>query len=304
MGLAARTFSHEYYARLEQERALAKRDTKSRTILHPEDPKKLRWDAFVCLLVLWQAWALPVHVAFKGARGESPGWVAFDVVIDCVFIADLALCFRTAYVTISGELVVAPPRIALHYVRSNWIWVDLPASIPFDWFAFGAASRGSLLSILKCARLLRIGRLVKMIHLSFKFTGAWRIIRLFIWFALCAHWTGCIFYLVCEYEIETGAGGTTWSEAEGLNHAAVGDAWQLPYCRALYLGLLILIGEDTAPRTQVELVITSVAMLLGACMYATLFGQMSLLIANFNRSAIRYQHTLDELQPVAVPRNT
>jgi hypothetical protein len=46
-------------------------------------------------------------------------------------------------------------------------------------------------SMLKCIRLLRLGRLVKILQ-KFRFANIFGIIRLFMFIFLFAHWAGCM----------------------------------------------------------------------------------------------------------------
>lgn len=52
-----------------------------------------------------------------------------DAVVWCV--TDIALNFRTTYVSTSGQVVYDPRSICIHYATS-WLFVDLIAALPFD----------------------------------------------------------------------------------------------------------------------------------------------------------------------------
>lgn len=54
-----------------------------------------------------------------------------QLVICCVYAADIVLNFRTTYVSTSGQVVYDDRSICIHYVTS-WLFVDLIAALPFD----------------------------------------------------------------------------------------------------------------------------------------------------------------------------
>ena len=67
------------------------------------------------------------------------------------------------------------------------------------------------------------------------------------------------------------------------------------YVRALYLGLAQLVGENVEPGTNLESVFAMVLILLGACLNASLFGQVAFLIQNTNSPSNRLQSVMDSV---------
>jgi hypothetical protein len=58
--------------------------------------------------------SLPLSLAF-GIEAS-----AFEIVVDLVFLFDIALNFRTAYYNSKGQLIFKSALIARHYVTSSW----------------------------------------------------------------------------------------------------------------------------------------------------------------------------------------
>ena len=52
--------------------------------------------------------------------------------------------------------------------------------------------------MLKLPRLLRLGRILKFLE-NMKGANIWRMIRLFMMFFMFAHWVGCFWYLIADY---------------------------------------------------------------------------------------------------------
>ena len=135
-------------------------------ICHPYAAWRLSWDIFIFLIVVYTLFTVPVRLAFaeptdddgtcnKNFFNQGQLFIA-DLLIDVLFIIDVALNFRTAFVK-NGvekrrplqsngsdstaavtkpaksqmELVTDWRRIGLNYVKGFFI-IDLAASIPFD----------------------------------------------------------------------------------------------------------------------------------------------------------------------------
>ena len=82
---------------------------------------------------------------------------------------------------------------------TGWFLIDAPASFPFEWVAYLipglAAANLKYIAVLKCIRLLRLGRLLKFFD-QLEFANVARLVRLLAFFVLCTHWAGCLFWLI------------------------------------------------------------------------------------------------------------
>lgn len=65
------------------------------------------------------------------------------------------------------------------------------------------------------------------------------------------------------------------------------------YIAAVYSSLCMLVGENMDPRSPTERSFAVLVILYGACMNATLFGQVALLLSNQNSSHNHFQQSLD-----------
>ena len=113
-----------------------------------------------------------------------------DVLTDVCFILDLIVNFFTAYVDDWGSLITDHKLIAQNYF-SKWFWIDLPACLPFELVV--PASEAIAVSMIKCVRLLRIGKILKYLD-RFRFANFARIVRLFMFLMLVCHWIGCLWF--------------------------------------------------------------------------------------------------------------
>ncbi|RWS23806.1 potassium voltage-gated channel subfamily H member 6-like isoform X2 [Leptotrombidium deliense] len=146
------------------------------TILH-YSPFKALWDWFILILVIYTAIFTPYTAAFllnsnnqankvhsednstikelrlhvinvvekeSNSNGYHYGvdiFLVIDIVVDIMFIIDIIINFRTTYISGTDEVVSAPVKIAIHYLR-GWFIIDVVAAIPFDviFLIYGAGT--------------------------------------------------------------------------------------------------------------------------------------------------------------------
>ncbi|XP_030743954.1 potassium voltage-gated channel subfamily H member 6 isoform X2 [Echinops telfairi] len=171
------------------------------TILH-YSPFKAVWDWLILLLVIYTAVFTPYSAAFllshqEESRREDCGYTCspltvVDLIVDIMFVVDIAINFRTTYVNTNDEVVSHPRCIAVHYFK-GWFLIDMVAAIPFDLLIFrtGSEETTTLIGLLKTARLLRLVRVARKLDRYSEY-GAAVLFLLMCTFALIAHWLACI----------------------------------------------------------------------------------------------------------------
>merc|ERR1711871_697731 len=137
-------------------------------VIPPESGRKFAWDLFIILLVLYNAVIIPVYFGFlfKPPAAQQ----VLDTIVDCFFGVDIVLSFRTGYIREDGIMVVDTRMIARKYLR-GWFAIDFLATFPFEVFVNAVGGGGSedatttlqIVGALKCVRLLRLGRIFKML---------------------------------------------------------------------------------------------------------------------------------------------
>ena len=270
------------------------------------------WLPVTMLLVLFDVIWLPIDIAFEFE--ESRWLTCIDSLVDIAFIVDILLSTRTVFKDEEGKWVTDSEDIMWNYAH-NGLLVDVLAAIPFELLyllssiALNATQTSRLRVALrwcKLVRLARMGRLFIYIQRNidgFDFSNLWRLIKLFLIFTLVAHWLGCGWFLLCKYEHFTLNNLDNWFVVIPLEK----QAWKLDVTRSelsgqpafekyynqlFYIGFLFYIGEDLQLTNSLERTYAIFALFFGALCYATLFGQMSLIIANFSKTATRYQEMM------------
>ncbi len=148
------------------------------------------------------------------------GLFIFDTFVDCVFLIDIILNFRTAYFIhdnrASQRLVSDGKAIALRYVRS-WFFFDLAGSVPLDLILFLLSTDSGITltstrmaarlprflrfaKILRFLKLMKTARMAKVIEriqedINIK-PAMFRVISFFFVFIVVAHLMACFLFFL------------------------------------------------------------------------------------------------------------
>ncbi|KAM6919933.1 voltage-gated inwardly rectifying potassium channel KCNH6-like [Lycodopsis pacificus] len=290
------------------------------TILH-YSPFKAVWDWVILLLVIYTAIFTPYSATFllsdqEEAAMQTCGYSCsplnvVDLIVDIMFIVDIIINFRTTYVNSNDEVVSQSSRIAVHYFR-GWFLIDMVAAIPFDLLIYRSGEevvRGggrerrrqirttTLIGLLKTARLLRLVRVARKLDRYSEY-GAAVLFLLMCTFALIAHWLACIWYAIGNVERSSSA-GIGWLDNLGeqlgrpYNESIIGSGPSIrdKYVTALYFTFSSLTSVgfgNVSPNTNSEKIFSICVMLVGALMYASIFGNVSAIIQRLYSGTARY----------------
>ncbi|XP_034558652.1 potassium voltage-gated channel subfamily H member 6-like [Notolabrus celidotus] len=277
------------------------------TILH-YSPFKAVWDWVILLLVIYTAIFTPYSATFllsdqEEAAMQTCGYSCsplnvVDLIVDIMFIVDIIINFRTTYVNSNDEVVSQSLKIAVHYFK-GWFLIDMVAAIPFDLLISrsGEEVTTTLIGLLKTARLLRLVRVARKLDRYSEY-GAAVLFLLMCTFALIAHWLACIWYAIGSVERTTSA-GIGWLSTLGkelgkpYNESIMGSGPSIrdKYVTALYFTFSSLTSVgfgNVSPNTNSEKIFSICVMLIGALMYASIFGNVSAIIQRLYSGTARY----------------
>jgi uncharacterized membrane protein len=85
----------------------------------------------VLVLAVVNAFAVPVELSIYEDLSENQFYAQLDLVINVVFMIDLAICFNTAYYNKEGQLVFSRKKIAENYIKGMF-FIDFFSSIPYS----------------------------------------------------------------------------------------------------------------------------------------------------------------------------
>ena len=134
------------------------------------DPWRIKWDIFVILLATISWFLVPYNISFQNEFDNTIYSDIFDAFMNFWFIFDIFINFRTTYVDDSTQDEVTNwKRIAIEYIKGKF-WVDLLASIPFDYVSYVYQGSNTFFldffKLLKLFRVLRLSKLVAYMNLK------------------------------------------------------------------------------------------------------------------------------------------
>uniref|UniRef100_A0A8C7QDE9 Voltage-gated delayed rectifier potassium channel KCNH4 n=1 Tax=Oncorhynchus mykiss TaxID=8022 RepID=A0A8C7QDE9_ONCMY len=279
---------------------------KSRFILLHYGTFKAGWDWLILLATFYVAVTVPYNVCFTVVGGRDEGSSAprsppsvSDILVEILFMLDIALNFRTTFVSTSGQVVYDARSICVHYV-TTWLFVDLIAALPFDLlYAFNVSVYFGV-HLLKTVRLLRLLRLLQKLERYSQYSAV-VLTLLMSMFALLAHWMACVWYFIGRREIENSPNSWDigWLHELGkrLGILGGGPSVRSSYVTSLYFALSSLTSVgfgNVSANTDSEKIFSICTMLIGALMHAVVFGNVTAIIQRmYSRRSLYHTRTKD-----------
>ena len=117
-------------------------------------------------MAIFNSFAVPLEYVITDLKDNSD-YAIIDLLINIMFLVDIALGFRTTYFDAIGTEIRDPKQIASNYLRGMFI-IDLFSSIPYRYVALiiPFISSISFLKILKIARISRFTPFVEKLELN------------------------------------------------------------------------------------------------------------------------------------------
>ena len=103
-------------------------------IFLPSAPGRLLRDVIVAIMIVYYLIVVPMRLAFEPHNAAvdlitgKGVWLVVDIVFDLMFLTDIFVNFRTAYLD-AGELETDSAKIAKSYL-TTWFPLDMVASLP------------------------------------------------------------------------------------------------------------------------------------------------------------------------------
>ena len=113
-----------------KEQAVADEETRCK-VFKDNDYYKVLWDNSVLILAVINAFAVPVELTVFQQLSDMSEYVVIDLIINIVFMVDVAICFNTSFFNIEGELVRTRKEIAMNYMFKGMFFIDFFSSIPY-----------------------------------------------------------------------------------------------------------------------------------------------------------------------------
>ncbi|XP_071502067.1 cyclic nucleotide-gated channel alpha-3-like [Diadema antillarum] len=262
------------------------------TIIEPDGDFIFYWLFVVTVAIVYNFWVLIAREAWPELQEKGRvAWFVFDYLCDFVYIVDIVVHWRTAFLE-QGLLVMDTKKLTAHYIKSWEFVVDVLSLLPTDLFYL--LDRDRWHPMVRFPRFLRVYRAHSwyfMAESRTQFPNLFRVFNLTHVLLLLLHWAGAAYFLICE-AIGFGTPLDNWiySAPDGRNAT-------LPhkYLASFYWSTLTLttIGDLPAPHNEVEYVVQILGYLVGIFIFATIVGQVGAVIENRNATRMEFERHVD-----------
>ncbi|CAE7562099.1 KCNH6, partial [Symbiodinium microadriaticum] len=274
-------------------------------IMYPDNNVRRIWTALVVFLLgyigtvfLYRLIFIRFYAAASEEVQETDFWIAFDGMVDVMFIVDLWIQFLFTYTNERGKEVASPRKIACRYL-TGWFWVNMISCIPEDAasavYAFFVGEESieannsqktvRLMRMQRMTKIVRMLRLAKLTQLTerlnldtyiqrYKVVAVLNTLFGLIW---VVHVMACGWYLCATLHEDV---LETWLARRlvGINEEMLlqGDPFD-QWAHAMYFifSVFTTVGfGDISAFTTSEIMYVTLTMMVGAVVHSIIIGQV------------------------------
>ncbi|KAE9015446.1 hypothetical protein PR001_g14899 [Phytophthora rubi] len=202
----------------------------------------------------------------------SAGTRAVNVTMELIFLLNLLLNFNTAYQD-QNTLVTSRRLIARNYLN-KWFVIDFLSATPrcgFQYLITGSLEENTpAITQSETALMQGHGGVARFSHLLGIAQLMWLVL-------LIAHYMACLWHVVSE-------SNTSQSTGRHVLEKYVAD---------YYYAVSLIQGQGNIVGTTDENLFSTVAILVGSVILAIVFGNVAMLVSNFNASTTNYHRKME-----------
>jgi CRP-like cAMP-binding protein len=285
-------------------------DITSRYLILPKSSKKISWDLFIGLLILYSVLIIPVQIGFDVPPSEG-GLQVFDQIVDIFFGIDILISMRTCYFDeVEDAYVTLPKKIYRHYLLT-WFSIDFFSVMPFDLLLAGSGLGNSevlgslkLLKVIRLVRLLKLFRLMKLrkylirIEESLGINPAtFELVKILLEVSFIGHLTSCVYWY-----LSANLSDYAWFDKLDLRHASLANR----YITTLYWTFTTLstVGYgDITPVDTSGQVVSTMIMILGGTVFGYIVANVSGLMSSLDVTSSRVNERIAEVTEYLTEKN-
>jgi voltage-gated potassium channel len=237
-------------------------------LISPDSKYKKIWDLIITVLALFIAIELPLRLSLDYTGLTN---IILETSITIILFIDIFVNFNTKIYS-KGYLIVNRKNIGRHYVHKLFFF-DLFAAVPFYLIAliFPAIIWLKWLSLIRLFKLLRLNSVIsKLLNRQSLNPSIFRLGVFFFWILLIAHWIACSWIFIARFE----------------------KFAEIPtYIDSIYwcITTLTTVGYgDISPVTDLQKILTMIAMIFGVILYGYVIGNIASLLANIDVVKTRF----------------
>lgn len=257
---------------------------------------KLSWDLFIMAFAIITSFLAPSEFVFKKLQTHTT-YKNANMVIDGIFLMDVFVNFRTTFINHDGQEVKDQKRISIRYLKGMFIF-DFLSSLPLSQFI--AASWVKYFKLLKIIRIKKLNSVIQRLEFREEQKAVLKIMKLILVLCLIMHVIGCTWFFLVDSNTDpyerwvppldfiyvTRVGYFRFYDMEEVD-----ETYQ--YLVSVYMVVLGLGGNEMGPRTTVEILVMFGIMLFLILYNATIFGDMTVLVAETSKKEQTFQQQVD-----------
>lgn len=243
---------------------------------------------------------IPIQAAFFPVIG--PFSAAFYICCEICYLMSFIITLNTAYYD-KTELVTSRRRILHRYLHGSLL-IDLLAAVPVNIICYSNYSSVSdiiathslfqgfsriskldtylrAIQVFWLARAARIGSDFWKWFSYSRYSHLLRIAKLVFLVLLTAHYLACCWEVISFDSPRNAQIPLTVREAADL------------YARNFYYSIQLIQGQGVDATSTTQQVFSSVAIMAGSLVIAIVFGNVAMLVSNFNANSTNYQRKLE-----------
>lgn len=266
------------------------------------------WSFVVSLAFLYNFWFIIYRYSFDEIRPDTIHiWFPLDYTADLVYIADIAVCFRTGYLE-DGVLQTDVRRMRMHYMNSTKFYIDCLCMLPLD-FLYLSVGFKSMVRVFRLVKMYKFWQFSDRVERHTNYPNVMRAIKLLHYLLAIVHWNACLFKLVADAVRHGSTASMDGHLGSGMDDRGCGSRditegsgqrdWKVPhfnstgetYLYALYWSCLTLslMGDLPKPESVGAYVFVIFEVLFGLLLFATVLGHSSNIVSNVSAARKDFQ---------------
>ena len=204
-------------------------------------------------------------------------------VIDFLFLIDMMINFRTAFINDLGDEITCPKLIAINYLKF-YFWMDLIATIPIDDLIALIYKHNEMLQlfgVLKLGRLLKLKKIISYLNVVDEIKQILNLMKLIFFLVIYMHCFACCWWYYARID-------QLWIPPI---HTVTDDFYQIyryppmsQYAYCLYMATQMIGAVDQLPRDVPQTCMAAFGIFFAAVINANIFGELSIIMAGLDKN--------------------